>query len=97
MEKPGRARTHCGYLVDDYSDGPVERENLAESRPEVVKELAALLAKHPAPVHATSLARHKSDPLNRDVRLRSRVPACNGRQNTDGAIMALWGRPFCPR
>lgn len=44
------AESAAAIELYDYTEGPVERENIAQARPEVVKELRAILAKHPAPV-----------------------------------------------
>lgn len=52
VEWRGPAEPESAAVIElyDYSEGPVERENVAEANPEVVKELRALLAKHPVPV-----------------------------------------------
>lgn len=61
-KNPAEPESTAAIELYDYSDGPVERENLAESRPEVVKELRALLAKHPAPVHGPPARQKKATP-----------------------------------
>ena len=46
-DKKKKAKTE--YELYDYTDGDVETVNLAASKPEVVKELAAILATYPEP------------------------------------------------
>ena len=46
----GAPSTAAEYELYDYEKDPLESKNFANSRPEVVEALAAILAKHPAPV-----------------------------------------------
>lgn len=46
-KKPGDATSTAEFELYDYELDPEERKNLAESQPEVVRQLAALLAQHP--------------------------------------------------
>ena len=43
----GRSPSKASYELYDYEADPGENKNLAEEKPEVVKELKAILAKQP--------------------------------------------------
>ena len=61
----GADESSAEWELYDYQDDPLEKRNLAAERPEVVKELRALLAKHPAPVPPGG-ARGTAKPGGRD-------------------------------
>jgi iduronate 2-sulfatase len=46
-KKPGADEAGAAIELYDYSDGPVEKKNLAAEKPEVVREMRAILARHP--------------------------------------------------
>lgn len=47
---PDHPETEAAIELYDYSDGPVEKRNLASSRPELVRAMKTILARHPEPV-----------------------------------------------
>ncbi len=46
-KKPGNGEPADAFELYDYQEDPLETKNLASERPEIVKELAAILATHP--------------------------------------------------
>lgn len=46
---PGQAESDEVVELYDYREGPVERKNIAKENPDVVRELKAILSRHPEP------------------------------------------------
>jgi len=60
-KKPGGAEPADALELYDYQEDPLETKNLATERPEVVKELAAILATHPEAKPQIKVAAAKGD------------------------------------
>lgn len=92
---PGEPEASAEYELYDYQNDPLEKQNLAEEKSEVVERLAAMLASYPQPVsrspntakQSTSAA-HSPEIAGRSVEIVAEVRS----GNPSGVVLAQGGR-----
>lgn len=88
---PGEAQESAEYELYDYETDPLETQNLATQRPEIVAELRAKLAQYPeaAPTGKRQPTRSRAPQIaNREISLSASVEA----DKPHGVVLAQGGR-----
>jgi iduronate 2-sulfatase len=52
-QSPDEPDSAAAIELYEYADGPVEKKNIAAENPEIVRQLRAILDRHPAPETGT--------------------------------------------